>query len=134
MNHDWQEATTTGDVAKVRALLDAGAAIDAKDKYNQTALMNAAARGDTAMVRLLVERGAALDITAKHNLSALMLAALRGHAEVAQILITAGADLNLRGSKAGLGFWHKTALELATGAEHNAIVELLRAAGAEYEL
>ena len=42
----------------VQALLEAGADINAKDKYGKTALMFAAANGHTAVVVLLMKAGA----------------------------------------------------------------------------
>lgn len=98
MNKAWQAATRQGDVEQVRHLLEAGADINARDRYGQTALMNAARRGQVELVRLLVEQGAALNTTAKYSLTALMLAIINGHTEIAYILIQAGADRSIRGT------------------------------------
>ena len=126
MNHEWQRATEEGDLEEVRRLLESGAYIDAKDRYGQTALMNAAHAGNVELVRLLVERGADLDVTAKYNLSALMLALIGRHTEVARLLIEAGADVTLRGSRA---FQGRTALSLAQDGGFDEIVELLNGRG-----
>ncbi|MCL4299046.1 MAG: ankyrin repeat domain-containing protein [Anaerolineae bacterium] len=112
MNKAWQAATQQGDVEQVRYLLEAGADINARDRYGQTALMNAARTGQVELVRLLVEQGAALNTTAKYNLTALMLAIINGHIKIACILIQAGADESIRGTGAP-GFYSKTALMLA---------------------
>lgn len=129
MNKAWQAATGQGDVEQVRHLLEAGAEVNARDRYGQTALMNAARTGQVELVRLLVERGAALNTTAKYNLTALMLAIINGHTEVAHILIQAGADGSIRGTGAP-GFYHKTAYMLAEEREQHEVVGWLKSAGA----
>jgi ankyrin repeat protein len=105
-------AVRSGDVDAVRDLVDAGADLDARDRYGQTALMLAAHGGHRDLVALLAERGAALDVTAKYGLSALMLAIVAGYADVARVLARAGADCGLRGTGAP-GFAGKTAYDLA---------------------
>lgn len=128
MNKAWQAATRQGDIEQVRQLLEAGTDINARDRYGQTALMNAAREGQVELVRLLVERGAGLNTTAKYNLSALMLAIINDHREVSHILIQAGADGSLRGTGAP-GFYHKTALMLAEERGQHEVVQWLKAAG-----
>ncbi len=112
MEPDWEEAVADGDVQRVRALLDRGIDVDARDRYGQTALMRAAHAGQREIVETLVAYRANLNMTAKYGLSALMLAVVAGHADVARLLATAGADLSLRGTGAP-GFAGKTAHELA---------------------
>ena len=114
MENAWEGAVTRGDVETVRALLRAGAEVNARDHRGQTALMLAAHRGFREMVEILVEGGADLNVTAKFNLSALMLAIIAGHAEVARVLARAGTDLRVKGSGAP-GFAGKTAHDLAVG-------------------
>lgn len=102
----------SGDVPALEAQLGAGADVDAKDRYGQTALMLAAHHGWLEAVETLLRHGANPDVTAKFNLSALMLAIVARHEAVAGALLRAGADLELRGSGAP-GFWNKTAYDLA---------------------
>lgn len=128
MNQAWQAATRQGDVEQVGYLLGAGADINARDDYGQTALMNAARRGQIELVRLLVERGAALNTTAKYNLTALMLAIINGHTEIAHILIQVGADGSIRGTGAP-GFYNKTTFMLAEERGQREVVEWLKVAG-----
>src|SRR4030095_11805795 len=71
----WRETVTRGDVAAVRALLQDGADVDARDRHGQTALMLAAHAGHDDVIAVLLEHGAALDVTAKFVLSALLRAA-----------------------------------------------------------
>jgi uncharacterized protein len=108
----WHDAVVAGDLAAVGALLAAGADVDARDRYGQTALMLAAHHGHDAIVGALVAAGAALDVVAKYGLSALMLAVVAGHVACARTVARAGADRTLRGTGAP-GFAGKTAHDLA---------------------
>lgn len=121
MQQEWADAIEAGDADAVTRLLDAGHAIDARDRYGQTGLMLAAMRGHPAVVRLLIERGADLDVAAKFNLTALMLAIVNLHEDVAIVLIDGGADLEHRGSGAP-GFAGLTALDLARPRQLEAVV------------
>jgi ankyrin repeat protein len=124
MKRDWEQAVRLGDVECLRRLLTAGADINARDRYGQTALMIAALGGVSSVVRLLVENGAALNHTAKYGLSALMLAVIGGHVDIVRALVEAGADLTIRGTGAP-GFAAKTALDLATAQSRFDIAEVL---------
>jgi ankyrin repeat protein len=112
MHATWRDAVLRGDVEAVRAEVDAGHDVDARDRHGQTALMLAARRGDADMVAALIAAGAALDVTAKYRLSALMLAIVAGEVACARLLARAGADRTLRGAGAP-GFAGKTAYDLA---------------------
>lgn len=107
-----ERAATAGDVLVLETLLQAGADVDAKDRYGQTALMLAAHGGHLVAVEALLRRGANPDVTAKFGLSALMLAIVAGHEAIAGALVRAGADLELRGTGAP-GFHDRTAYDLA---------------------
>ena len=120
MNEAWEHAVLSGDQEVVRALLQSGAGVNARDRYGQTALMLAAHRGHAAIVELLIEHGADLDVTAKYSLSALMLAVIAGHEGIVRALMRAGADRSLRGSGAP-GFAGKTAYDLAVEREMRAL-------------
>lgn len=130
MRNKWRDATTRGEIDKVRLLVREGADVNAKDKFSQTALMYASRVGNIDLVRLLVESGADLNTAAKHNLSALMLAVINGHAEVVRILIESGADLTIRGGKGAIGFYDKTAMVLARERGQEMVINLLQEAGA----
>ncbi|MDH3240362.1 MAG: ankyrin repeat domain-containing protein [Alphaproteobacteria bacterium] len=120
MDEHWRKAAIEGDLATIDAQIEAGADVDAKDKFGQTALMLAAPRGHEAIVRRLIEAGADLNVTAKFGLSAVMLAVVNHRPVIAEALARAGADLRLRGKGEG-GFYGKTAAELA---RENGQVEL----------
>lgn len=125
MDPAWERAITRGDVEASRQLLRAGASINARDRYGQTALMLAAHYGHRELVGLLIEHGADLNVTAKYHLSALMLAVVAGHTDVARVLARAGADLGIRGSGAP-GFLGQTAYDLAVAREMEELYDELR--------
>jgi outer membrane protein assembly factor BamB len=85
-------AARAGDVAGVRARLDAGVSPDAANRLGTTAAAMAADRGHTDVVRLLVERGA--DVNARDGFfraTPLRLALGGGHVELAVWLLEHGA-------------------------------------------
>jgi len=94
-------AAATGNVKRVRELLDAGMEVNAFFK-GANALIFAAKKGRTRVVRLLLERGADPSTktrTGKYAgnslpLHALALAAEEGHLEIVHLLIRAGAEVN----------------------------------------
>jgi ankyrin repeat protein len=126
---EWWTAVRHGNVDALRALIAAGAEVDARDGHGQTALMNAAREGHIEIVRLLVAHGADLNHTAKYHLSALMLAVLNGRDAIVGVLADAGADLTIRATGAP-GFAGLTALDLAERADRVLMVALLKDAGA----
>lgn len=90
---DLLAAVRKGDLEGVRALLDAGVPVDAKFRYDRTALSFAADRGQAEITRLLLERGA--DVNAKdtfYGATPLVWAAGNQHVEVVRILLARGAS------------------------------------------
>lgn len=128
MDEKWRQAAIGGDLGCIDSLIAAGAEINAKDKYGQTALMLAAPRGHDEIVGRLIAAGADLDVTAKYGLSAVMLAVVNHQAAIAEALAKAGADLGLRGTGAG-GFYGKTAAELARENGQTGLADTLEALG-----
>lgn len=89
---DLRQAAMRGDTAAVKALLDAGAPIDAANPYGATALTFACDRGHLEVARLLLDRGA--DANRKdefYGSSAIGWAAYNGHADVVRELLSRGA-------------------------------------------
>jgi ankyrin repeat protein len=78
-------AVAGGDLEIVRALLDAGAGVDAPQVGGITPLMGAAATGNEALVQLLLERGADPSRSGSQGTAA-EIALERGHPELAQRL------------------------------------------------
>jgi ankyrin repeat protein len=57
LNDQMFEAVRQGDAARVTALLDQGADVNARFRYGMTALFKAAERGNAAVVKVLLDRG-----------------------------------------------------------------------------
>jgi ankyrin repeat protein len=85
-------AAIDGDTARLTALLDAGADVDAADAHGWTALMLAAKRGHGDAVCLLLDRGATVNARNDHDGTAIGYAAGRGHRAIVQALCEHGAD------------------------------------------
>ena len=92
-------ASRLGCEAQARALLDRGAAIDAKDREGKTALAKAAEADKLALVRLLLEHGADVNARAVDGATPLFTAAEQDRGAVVALLLERGADPNLPGRK-----------------------------------
>jgi uncharacterized protein len=79
-------AAIRGDVPAIRALLEAGADINAPGEDGYTPLHDAALQGHSEAVRLLLERGASREIRNDDGKTPLESAALRGDAEIVGLL------------------------------------------------
>ena len=101
-------AAKQGHTDTVRALLDGGADVDARNKYGYTALMFGAINGSTNSVRALLAGGADVNAKTRYGTSVLMLAAFTGQPEVVNVLLDSGADVNAKGK-------YGTALDFAIG-------------------
>jgi hypothetical protein len=91
-NDSLLQAVRQGDAVAVKAALDAGVPVDAKFRYDRTALSFAADRGNVEIVKLLVERGA--DVNAKdsfYGVTPILWAAANDHPDVARYLLSHGA-------------------------------------------
>jgi outer membrane protein assembly factor BamB len=86
-------AARAGDTAQIIAALDRGADLNAKARYDVTALIFAAGGGRLDAVRLLVSRGA--DVNSQdtfYRARAVDMAAANGHADVAIFLLQNGSQ------------------------------------------
>lgn len=83
------QALQSGDIQKVRALLEAGANLNARSEHGMSALCIAIDVGHPReeLVRLLLEAGANASLRNKGSKTALDIANEKGHANVVQILL-----------------------------------------------
>ncbi|MCC6365606.1 MAG: ankyrin repeat domain-containing protein [Bryobacterales bacterium] len=90
------EASRVGDVATVRALLVAGADVNAKSAQGVTALSEAVLFGRREIVKELLASGAAVDgAVAMSRMPLLSMAAMRGDTAIARMLLGAGAKVSV---------------------------------------
>ena len=113
------EAVKYGNREMVRALLDAGAAINSRSSRQQSALMRLDDDATEELVWDLVSAGAKINLKDEDGDTALILAASYGNTEVLRALLDAGARINAR-NKAG-----ETALMKATMEGNTEHVKLL---------
>ncbi len=116
-------AASANDVAAIRSLLAAGAAIDARDGQGQTALLIATRADHVAAAAALIEAGA--DVNAKDRIqdSPYLYAGARGHLQILKLTLAHGADLRSTNRYGG------TALIPAAERGHVETVRTLIAAG-----
>lgn len=87
-------ATRKGDLATVKRLLDEGADVNTRTRYNSTPLFFACDRGHTEIVRLLIERGADVNVKDNfYNANALGWAMSKKHEDIVALLVEKGADV-----------------------------------------
>ena len=85
----------------VKTLLANGAEVNAKDRYNQTALMCASLKGHKDVAKLLLECGADVGVRTKKGFSALSIATERGHSAVVDLILEKKPDLTICDCQSG---------------------------------
>ncbi len=121
------KAEADGDLAKLTALLEAGADVNAESSPGRPVLFLAVVRGNVDVVRLLLDHGA--DVNAETVDGAILVkAAHEGHREIVEMLLDAGADINATGRA-----WapDDSALYAAALGRHGDIARLLVERGAD---
>ena len=88
------EACKNGSTEDARGLLQAGAAIDVKDKEGKNCLGLAAANGNIALLTLLLTKGADTETSDAQGNTAILIAAAAGRIEVVKYLIDRGANIH----------------------------------------
>jgi ankyrin repeat protein len=86
------DAVASGDHATVRALVDEGVDVDARQGDGATALHWAVHLNDGEMVETLLRAGAEVDAVNDLGVAPLLIAATNGNASVVKVLLGAGAD------------------------------------------
>ena len=143
-------AARKGDLAAVKAQLDKGVNVNAKNRYGATALAYACDRGNVDIVKLLIERGADVNVKDSfYGATPISWASGNGHTEVVKLLLDKGAkgvddvlieavgSSNTAMVKVALdtgGVSEKTltsALSSATRHKQSDIIEMLQKAGAK---
>src|SRR5437764_8207499 len=142
-------AAKKGDAKTVKALLDKGAPVNAKNAYGATALYFAADKGHLEAVKILLQHKADVNVKDTFYKSApLDWAVMRGRADIVKALVEAGAtgadgalmSAATRGNTEMVrGILDKGKLKpeaftkalAVTPAKHTAVVELLKNAGAK---
>ena len=118
----------------VAALLAAGADVNGTQRGNDfTALLWAATAGGTNIVRLLLAGGANVNARGAGGRTALIGASYMGHGDIVQQLLAAGADLRWTTTDDFGVAGESTALSLARGRVHTAVIAMLEAAERERE-
>ena len=117
-------AAVSGHVQVMGELIRAGARLNAKDNYKQTALHKAICCGHSSVVTTLIKAGANLNEQDEDGITPLMDAANRGHHQVVGELIRAGARVNAKDDR------KRTALHRASCCGHSSVVTTLIKAGA----
>jgi WD40 repeat protein len=91
LNEALWDAARSGDTARVAAILDKGADVNAKARYGATALFFAADKGYLETVKLLVARGAEINVEDTfYKFKPIDMALQNGHAEVGIFLLEKG--------------------------------------------
>ena len=92
-------AARLGDVAAIKAHLEDGTDVNARDEGGGSALGMAAVAGRLEAMRYLIDQGADLDATANDGGVPLHGAAFFGRYDVVEVLLTSGADPNIRNNE-----------------------------------
>lgn len=87
-------ATGRGDLNAMRALLNDGVDVEAKNAIGDTPLVHAALNGQAGAVRVLLARGANPNNPNVHGLTAMQVAAQRGREDIIEALFEMGAKSN----------------------------------------
>ncbi|MBI3789250.1 MAG: ankyrin repeat domain-containing protein [Gemmatimonadetes bacterium] len=124
------DAAMRGDATAVRALIKAGADVNAAQGDGMTALHWAAQRGDLEQLKMLLAAGARLDgMTRNGNYTPLHLAARAGALGTVNALLEAGANPNVATTSGGA-----TALHFAAGIGSTDVISALVARGATVDV
>lgn len=134
-------AAQNGHCVTSALLLDHGAAVNATNALGATPLQLPAQKGHTNVVSLLLKRCARPDVFNRElGWTPLMEASYFGHEDVVRLLLSYNANPTLTArrpagpDKSEYDCFGQTALHIAVGKEHDAVVNLLREALTEQKI
>ena len=96
LNENLLEAARLGNLPEVKRLLDAGAAVNARDNEGETALMLASGGGHREVVELLLAKEAEVNAKGTGGETALMGASFNGHREIVELFLAKRAEVNAK--------------------------------------
>lgn len=96
-----------------------GAAVDKKNSYGWTPVMQASRHGHANIISLILQHQIDINATTAYGVTALTLAARGGHLQVVRLLVEAGIDIN------GSSSCEYTPLMAAAQHGHDTVVRLL---------
>ncbi|MET7369431.1 ankyrin repeat domain-containing protein [Streptomyces sp. NPDC005566] len=102
VDHRLLDAARTGDTAGVRAAIEGGARVEARDGELRTPLLLAALGDHVEVARLLVGAGASPDAQDSREDSAWLVTGVTGSVAMLHVLLPAGPDLTLRNRFGGI--------------------------------
>lgn len=114
------EAAQTGDIGAIKALLDAGANVDARNDTGETAVRLATMNNQTEAVRILLEAGANPNIQTIHGNTPLIWACSEGYIEIVRQLLKHDANPVISNSQ---GY---SPMSWAKEKRHTEIIDMLR--------
>ena len=114
------------DTATAKQLVEAGAIVNAANRYGITPLSLACQNGNDEIVHLLLEKGADPHTTLKGGETALMTAARTGRPDCVKALLASGAKVDAKETNG------QTAIMWAAAEGHAGVIELLIDAGADF--
>ena len=126
-------AARTGDIAKLRELIEKGDPIDTVDRDGYSPLIHAAEQNHLEAVRVLLEAGANPNVMGILEFTPLACAVSHRNIDMIKLLIVHGVDVNLQNQGRGkLDQGLTPLIQAATGGFHE-IGRLLLDAGANVE-
>jgi ankyrin repeat protein len=126
-------ATQSNQVAAAKALIEAGADVNAKDNIEDSPYLYAGARGHQEILQMALAHGADLRSTNRYGGTALIPAAERGHVETVRTLINAGVEVD-HVNRLGWTALMEAIILSDGGPRHQQILQLLIDAKADVNL
>ena len=118
-------SSNKGDFNSVDLLIKSGAAVNERDKFDNTSLLKAAKNDRVKCLELLIKEGGYVNSCDKNGTTPVMATAERGYVNCLEMLLKAGADVNTRDKV------NNTALNKAAVSGRDKCVKMLIKEGAD---